>query len=68
MSNKIIKPVSFNKLNDKGLLKHIEGLNFSGYVKQLIHAEIKTQEKKKAQIEAGQSPIKVVGGEIKFKF
>jgi hypothetical protein len=53
MSNKVIKPVSFNitKPDDVKMLDHVKRRNFSGYVKKLIWQDIKAQEEKKAQIE-----------------
>jgi hypothetical protein len=44
--NKDIMSVSFNKTkeNDMKMLEHLEGKNFSGYVKELIWEEIKKKE------------------------
>jgi hypothetical protein len=44
--NKIIKSVSFNITNEKDqeYLKRIENINFSGYVKGLIKADLIKQE------------------------
>lgn len=44
--NKDIRSVSFNKTreNDVKMLEHIEGMNFSGYVKSLIWADIQKKE------------------------
>jgi hypothetical protein len=44
--NKDIRSVSFNKTkeNDMKMLEHLEGKNFSGYVKELIWEEIKKKE------------------------
>jgi hypothetical protein len=41
-NNKVVKSVAFNKANDqdKECLEHIEKANFSGYVKDLIFADI----------------------------
>jgi hypothetical protein len=51
--NKVIKPVSFNitKPDDVKMLEHVKRRNFSGYVKKLIWADIKSREENKAQIE-----------------
>lgn len=44
--NKFPKSVSFNVTNgeDVRILKHVEHINFSGYVKQLILADMQKQE------------------------
>ena len=65
-SNKVIKPVSFNKTkeDDKKMLKHLLKRNFSGYVKKLILEDIKKKEQQKKAADA--QPIKMNGG-IKFK-
>lgn len=44
--NRFSKPVAFNytNLQDQRILKHVEGRNFSGYVKELIKADIQKQE------------------------
>ncbi len=44
--NKDIRSVSFNKTkkNDVKMLGHLEGKNFSGYVKDLIWADIQKKE------------------------
>lgn len=44
--NKQVKPVSFNKTKEKDIkmLKHLEGMNFGGYVKDLIWADIQKKE------------------------
>jgi hypothetical protein len=51
MSNKVIKPVSFNitKADDSIMLDHVKRRNFSGYVKKLILADIKAKEELKQQ-------------------
>jgi hypothetical protein len=48
MSNKVRKTVSFNVTNKQDLecLEHIKETNFSGYVKDLIYADI--QKRKQA--------------------
>lgn len=48
MSNKVRKTVSFNITNphDVDMLEHIEEKNFSGYVKELIAADIERKNKK----------------------
>jgi hypothetical protein len=48
MSNKVIKPVSFNitKPDDAKMLEHLKNLNFSGYVKKLIWRDMRAQESK----------------------
>jgi hypothetical protein len=53
MSNKVIKPVSFNitKGDDALMLAHVKRKNFSGYVKKLIMADIKNKEKGSVVIE-----------------
>lgn len=45
-NNRFSKPVAFNKTmaEDQKILAHIEGRNFSGYVKALILADIERQE------------------------
>lgn len=42
MNNKVVKSVSFNITNekDKEMLDRLENVNFSGYVKELIAADI----------------------------
>lgn len=44
--NKFPKSVSFNVTNetDVKILKHVEDINFSGYVKRLILADMQKQE------------------------
>lgn len=39
--NMIKKTISFNKNTEKDLLEHIEGKQFSSYIKQLIKENIK---------------------------
>lgn len=62
MSNKIIKSVSFNikNLNDQVLLKHLENVNFSGYVKDLIQADFQKRNQELKIIK------KVEGGGLKI--
>lgn len=42
MSNKVVKSVSFNVTNEKDreILDRLKDVNFSGYVKELIAADI----------------------------
>jgi hypothetical protein len=44
--NKFPKSVSFNVTNEEDvkILKHVEDINFSGYVKRLIIADMQKQE------------------------
>ncbi|CEG28061.1 hypothetical protein [Bacillus sp. B-jedd] len=44
--NKYTKPVSFNKTNEQDIkmLEYLDGKNFSGYVKELIHADMQGRE------------------------
>lgn len=60
--NKVKKTVSFNITNkqDQEVLDHIKDFNFSGYVKELIHADI---EKRKQDIKIVH---KSAGGGIKI--
>lgn len=62
MSNKVIKPVSFNitKPDDVKMLNHVKRRNFSGYVKKLIWQDIKNQEENKAQNEPVLKPIEAL--------
>lgn len=57
MSNKVIKSVSFNVMNedDAMMLKAISRRNFSGYVKKLILADIKQKAEQKTQQEPTQT-------------
>ena len=43
--NRFTKPVAFNKTSeeDQTILTHLEGRNFSGYVKELILADLNHQ-------------------------
>jgi hypothetical protein len=45
-NNRFPKSVSFNHTvaDDIKILEHVEGMNFSGYVKELILADIKRKE------------------------
>jgi hypothetical protein len=63
MSNKVIKPVSFNitRPDDAEMLAHVKRRNFSGYVKKLIWADIKRQEELKRQ----KGPVTEPKAEIK---
>jgi hypothetical protein len=49
--NRFSKPVAFNHTvaEDQKILKYVEGRNFSGYVKDLIMADILRAEKQTAQ-------------------
>lgn len=60
--NKVIKSVSFNKTNeqDQMILNKIKRRNFSGYVKKLIVADIKSKERENPQ----NWPIKEVRKEV----
>ena len=51
MSNKVIKPVSFNitKPDDVKMLDYVKRRNFSGYMKKLIWQDIKAYEENKAK-------------------
>lgn len=53
-SNKIIKSVSFNMKNeeDVAMLKAIKRRNFSGYVKELIWADIEMKNSPEAKSES----------------
>lgn len=64
--NKVIKSVSFNKVNkqDDAILRHVKRLNFSGYVKKLILADMETKE---APQEAEPLEVKEDGAEPIFK-
>lgn len=52
MGNRFSRPVAFNRVHDATILQHIEGRNFSGYVKDLIMQDIRNQERRKAAREA----------------
>lgn len=64
--NRFSKPVAFNHTNPKDqlVIKHVEGRNFSGYVKQLILADIKRENQSKKTmpraIKNGNGGIKIV--------
>jgi hypothetical protein len=76
--NRFSKPVAFNHtmVEDKMILAHVEGRNFSGYVKQLIMEDIRKGKAAAAQnrpsqavgeggekiISSGQGGIKIVIG------
>ena len=64
-NNRFSKPVAFNKTSkeDQTILKHMEGRNFSGYVKQLILADIQATQTPKAEnkpIQTGKKGIKYI--------
>lgn len=67
--NRFSKPVAFNHTmaEDKKILSHIDGRNFSGYVKDLIMADIKREA---AQREELNKPLRIIqkshGGGIKI--
>lgn len=63
--NKIRKSVSFNITNDldNQMLSHIEKINFSGYVKELIAADmLKRQQDLKIVKKTSNGGIKIVVG------
>ncbi|CEG26028.1 hypothetical protein [Bacillus sp. B-jedd] len=63
--NKVIKPVSFNKTNEQDIkmLGYLEGKNFSGYVKDLIQADIQRRESALKVVQrTGEGGIKIVVG------
>ncbi|KEF40100.1 hypothetical protein M670_00115 [Schinkia azotoformans MEV2011] len=65
MSNKVKKTVSFNTTNqyDVEMLVHTENLNFSGYVKELIAADIQKRKQPLQIIKKTESGgIKIVVG------
>lgn len=66
--NKVRKTVSFNITNDKDteILRHIEGANFSGYVKELIASDIlKRNQERRIIKRSDRGGIKIViGGNI----
>lgn len=65
MSNKVVKSVSFNMGNeiDKECLEHIQQANFSGYVKELIFADIqKRKEARRIVHRSTSGGIKIVVG------
>jgi hypothetical protein len=62
----VVKPVSFNitKEDDAKMLKQLEGKNFSGYVKELIKADlIKRESEFKIVQKTTGGGIKIVIGE-----
>lgn len=64
--NKVIKSVSFNVTNehDKECLEFIESINFSGYVKELIFADIrKRKQALKIVHKSENGGIKIVVGQ-----
>jgi hypothetical protein len=66
MSNKIRKTVSFNITNkkDNEMLEHIKEANFSGYVKELIAADIlRRQQELKIVKKTTKNGITIVVGE-----
>ena len=65
MSNKVKKTVSFNitNQNDVDMLVHIEDLNFSGYVKDLIASDIQKRKQPLQIVKKTESGgIKIVVG------
>lgn len=66
MSNKVKKTVSFNITNklDNQMLDHIGDLNFSGYVKELIAADMyKRQQELRIVKKTAKKGITIVVGE-----
>lgn len=64
--NKVRKTVSFNITNkhDNQMLEHIENVNFSGYVKELIAADIlRRQQDYKIVKKTANKGIRIVVGE-----
>lgn len=63
VKNRFSKPVAFNHTNevDQSILQHVEDRNFSGYVKELILADIKAMDRSKARRREIE-PIKKDGG------
>ena len=59
MSNKVIKPVAFNAVKDKDMINHLKRRNFSGYVKKLIAADMKTKATSKDMSQSGGIVIKL---------
>jgi hypothetical protein len=65
LGNRFSKPVAFNHTNEKDqkVLKHVEGKNFSGYVKNLILEDIqRNSEKLKIVSKTGKGGVKIVVG------
>ncbi|MEH7345549.1 hypothetical protein V7122_16970 [Bacillus sp. JJ1532] len=65
MRNKVVKSVSFNISNelDKECLEHIQRANFSGYVKELIIADIQKRKEARRIVHSSQGGgIKIVVG------
>lgn len=65
LGNRFSKPVAFNHTNekDKKILNHVEGKNFSGYVKKLILTDM---EREKARKIGKERVIQVKGSGIKY--
>jgi hypothetical protein len=65
LGNRFSKPVAFNHTNeqDKKILRHVEGRNFSGYVKKLILVDI---EREKAMKMGNDRVIQIKGSGIKY--
>lgn len=64
-TNKVKKTVSFNITNkdDLVMLEHIEEINFSGYVKELIYADIQRRNQSLKIIKkTNEGGIKIVVG------
>jgi hypothetical protein len=65
MSNKVVRPVSLNKNKeaDQKILSFIEGKNFSGYVKELILADIEKRNRPLQIVErTSKGGVKIVVG------
>jgi hypothetical protein len=65
MGNKVIKSVSFNVTNklDNQMIEHISNQNFSGYVKELIAADIlRRQQELRIVKKTSNGGIKIVVG------
>ena len=65
MSNKVRKTVSFNIQNesDKECLEYIDQVNFSGYVKELIQADMQKRKQSLKIVHKSQNGgIKIVVG------
>jgi co-chaperonin GroES (HSP10) len=66
MGNRFSKPVALNRASktDQLIMKHIEGINFSGYVKGLILEDIaKKQANKGVVIQVKKGQKKIIKGE-----
>lgn len=62
-NNKVVKSVGFNPKNDhdQELLQHVKEINFSGYVKDLIQADIlRRKEERKIVHKSANGGIKII--------